>query len=95
MKKEILEKLKSFVLILLTFLIDGLTVISFGLISKSVTYFLELINGKPLSELNNNALTFVYNASKYILAIFFVVFVGTHLFLEIKKSIKKISTESE
>lgn len=95
MKKEILEKIESLVLILMTFLIDGLTVISFGLISKLVTYSLELIYGKALAQINNNALTFVYTASKYILVIFFVIFIGTHLFLEIKKTIKKLSNDSE
>ncbi len=90
MKKEILEKLESATLLLITFLIDGIIVIFFGALSKGVPFILEKVYGEKFSKIDNKALTIVYDYSKYILIAFFVIFVLTHLILEIKKTLKKI-----
>jgi len=90
MKKEIQEKLEDSISLIITFLIDAVTVLCFAIISKLLKVSIEFIYGTDITHLNNNALVIIYTSSKYILVIFFLIFILTHLILEIKKSAKKI-----
>lgn len=93
MAQPLREKLSDALNLIVVLAIDAVTVLLIGLISWGLKFCLEKIYDTDIDHVNNEALRTVYYSSEILLVALFVVFLCTHLGIEIKKAFKKIRDE--
>jgi len=70
---------------------DALALVVILFIAKGLKYVLEKwIFNKSLSEIDNVAVSIVYDLVEYLALIMFFLFIGLHLFEQIKKILKDL-----
>ena len=84
------EKIQHFKKISLTILLDAALVIFVALMTKLTKYFIELIYGQKIEEIDNLAVNSIYLISKYLLITIFSIYAIFDIITELISNIKII-----